>query len=101
MAAVTTTEQKALLLSPQRLLTDYILLEFLQIKKSKQVVDYQIQPVTDAALHSGCSHLPSQAISILSQFTETAIVRTGDQVKKQYHAQRAGVSLPSYYQKAM
>ena len=50
MAAVTTTEQKALLLSPQRLLTDYILLEFLQIKKSKQGVHYTNHSVTDAAL---------------------------------------------------
>ena len=100
MAAVT-TEQKVLLLSPQRLLTDYILLQFLHIKKSKQGVDYKIQAATDPDLKNCCSHLPGQAINTLTQFTETAIIRTGDQIKKQHHAQRAGISSETYYQRAM
>jgi superfamily II DNA or RNA helicase len=100
MAAVTTV-QRVLLLSPQRLLTDYILLQLLHIKKSKQVVDYKIHAATDAELGNCFSHLPGQAIDTLRQFIETAMVRSGDQIKKQYHAQRAGISAETYYRRAM
>ena len=100
MAAVT-TEQKVLLLSPQRLLTDYVLLQLLHIKKSKQVVDYKVHAATDAELNNACSHLPGQVIDTLRQFTETFIMRAGDQIKKQYQAQRAGISPETYYQRAM
>ena len=99
--ATVTTQQKVLLLSPQRLLTDYILLQFLHVKKSKQVVDYKIHAATDEELKNCCSHLPGQAIDILRQFTENAIIRAGDQIKKQYHAQRTGISPERYYHRAM
>ena len=100
MAAVT-EQKKALLLSPQRLSSDYNVLDFIVVKKSNKLVDYSIHPMKDAELQNYCSDFPGQAKEVLSRFTGTSILRAADQVRQQYQMQRAGINFDAFYQKAM
>lgn len=101
MASSKSEHQAVMLLSPQRILKDYFILESLHINKSPKGITYTTNELTNGELRSFYSHLPAQAKDAFMHFTPDFILFKKDDVKKRFNSQRSGMDFDSYSKTAM
>ena len=65
--------KKALLLNPDKLNTDYFLLNFISVKKEKGLINYVIKPVVSKEIGKHLDSLPPIAQNVLSFFDNIAV----------------------------
>ena len=90
-----------LLLSPQRLLKDHVVLESLHIHKNGRSVDYVVSDLNNSELRRFYTGFPAASKSILSVFSKESIDEKVAAIKKRHAAQRAGVAFDVYYRSAI
>ncbi|MES2649871.1 MAG: DEAD/DEAH box helicase [Bacteroidota bacterium] len=90
-----------LLLTPQRMLKDHVVLESLHIHKNGRSVDYIINQLDNGELRRFYSEAPSTLKLLLASFREEAVAERAASIKKRHAAQRAGISFEVYFINAM
>jgi len=98
----TATEHKlVLLLSPQRMLTDHVVLESLHIHKNGRSVDYIVNELDNGEIRRFYANAPVAVKTILTAFRREAVDEKAATIKKRHAVQRAGIALETYYRNAM
>jgi superfamily II DNA or RNA helicase len=90
-----------LLLSPQRILTDHVILESLHIHKNGRAVDYVVNDLDSSELRRFYASFPPAARSALVVFSKEVMAERVATVKRRHAAQRAGIAFDNYYRSAM
>jgi superfamily II DNA or RNA helicase len=94
-------QKSVILLSPQRLLTDHIVLESLLIQKKNGSVDYVIKELTNTEVGRHFSDLPKHAKNILIWFCKEGVDAMVSKIKKKHALQRAGIAYDVYFRAAI
>src|SRR5829696_8999766 len=90
-----------LLLTPQRMLKDNVVLESLHIHKNGRSVDYIINQLDNSELRRYYPDAPSTLKLLLSSFREDAVAERAAAIKKRHATQRAGIAFEIYFINAM
>jgi SNF2 family DNA or RNA helicase len=101
MATVKQEQKTVVLLSPHRLLTDYLLLSALHIIKSPGNVEYKEQELDHAAMRNYFESHPRQVKEALVWFNQSGMNVILDDIKKKFTAQKAGVAFEPYFNTAL
>ncbi|CAN5447828.1 hypothetical protein BH10BAC3_BH10BAC3_36470 [soil metagenome] len=90
-----------LLLSPQRMLTDHVVLESLHIHKSGRSVEFVIHELDNGELRKFYPNAPALAKAVLTSFRTEEIQEKSAAIKRRHAAKRAGIPLQNYFRSAM
>src|SRR5579859_7183268 len=96
-----------LLLSPQRLTGDHLILESLHItkvpgtSKTSPALRFEISELDNTELRVHYGDLPRQVTEILMWFNKSGMGWIKDDIQKRFAAQRAGMAFEPYYRNAM
>jgi superfamily II DNA or RNA helicase len=101
MATEKSEQKTILLLSPQKLLKNNMVLEALHIVKTPKTIDYIINELSAGELRKFFGYLPKQAKDVLQWFTLTNIKELDDRIKARHKAMRAGMAFEPFYKNAM
>ncbi|MEO5996437.1 MAG: DEAD/DEAH box helicase [Chitinophagaceae bacterium] len=99
---VTKKEHKTvLLLSPQRLLSDHLVLQSLHVTRSKVNIEYSNSELHLTEINTYFSMLPKQAKDVLFQFHKNSILKSIEAIQNKFNTQKAGVAYETFYQNAI
>lgn len=90
-----------LLLSPQKMLEDHLVLESLHIVKNAKGTTFLNKELDNAELKANYESLPKPARDLLLHFSKTGITQIVSQIKQKYQLKRAGIAYEPYYKTAM
>lgn len=98
----TTGEHKiVLLLTPQQMLKDHVVLQSLHIHKNGRSVDYLVNELTAGELRKYYASLPAELKQLLQSFREEWIAELVNVIKKRHAVQRAGIAYENFYINSM
>jgi superfamily II DNA or RNA helicase len=90
-----------ILLSPQRLLTDCIVLASFEVVKSAKSIDYKVSEFNNAELHRRFPSHPKPIKDVLQVFTKTGAAALKSRLNAAYtDSKHLGKSLDQYFQQA-
>ena len=101
MMSETAEHKIVLLFTPQRMLTDHVVLQSLHIHKNGRSVDYICNELNHAELRRYYSEVNSLVKSTLPLFRQEAIDERISAIKKKHAVQRAGISFDTYFATSM
>jgi superfamily II DNA or RNA helicase len=101
MASTTRNHKTVLLFSPQRLLTDHILLESLHIIRYEKQVDYVTSRLDALEIKEYYAHLPKQAKEAMLCFNRDGIKELKEQIDAKYTKQKPDMVFETYYKNAI
>jgi hypothetical protein len=96
-----TDHKIVLLLTPQRMLTDHVVLQSLHIHKNGRSVDYIVNELNQAELRRYYTQYPPELKSVLASFRQEAMDERIAAIKKRHAVQRAGIAYDSYFGNSM
>ncbi len=102
MASTTNRNHKTVLLfSPQRLLTDHILLESLHIIRYEKQVDYVTSRLDALEIKEYYAHLPKPVKEAMLYFNRDGIKEIKEQIDARYTRQKPDIVFEAYYKNAV
>src|SRR5690606_1623892 len=91
----------ALLLSPHRLITDYIIIESLHVIKSPKGIDFKTEVLNNSELKKHYPQLPKPARDILMWFSKGGMDYIKQEIKETYALRKHTADYDSYYRNEM
>ena len=101
MTTVKQEQKTVVLLSPHRLLTDYLLLSALHIIKAPGKVEYKEEELSHAVLRHHFTEYAKPARDTLAWFNPNGVQVIIDDIKKKFTSQKAGVPFEPYFNSAI
>ncbi len=101
MALVQKEVKVVVLLKPQEMVNDYLVIRAMQIVKMGGIVDRSTDDTSLALLKKHFPGLPAAAQEILVQFRQDAIDKMREQIRSRFAANRAGIAFDPYLRNAM
>jgi len=101
MAPVKQDQKTVVLLSPHRLLKDYLFLSVLHIIKTAGIPEYKEEELGPAVVRNYFASYPSPVKDPLAAFSQAGIAAITAEIKKKFALQKAGLGFEKYFNNAM